>query len=100
MRSTEVNLARRPFVNQRPVTRLAWLLWGLGLVLVKGCAEAHGGKPAARHQSAGPLHHIGRRERGRHDLDKAQQGGRVGGMGNEHAVPSRQARGKARGRQE
>lgn len=34
MRSIDVNLARRPFVNQRPVTRLAWLLWGLGLVLL------------------------------------------------------------------
>ena len=34
MRRHNVNLARRPFVNQRPVVRISGLLWGLGLALL------------------------------------------------------------------
>lgn len=35
MSGFDLNLARRPFVNRRPVQRLTWLLWGIGgLVLV------------------------------------------------------------------
>lgn len=34
MRRHSVNLARRPFVNQRPVVRISGLLWGLGMVLL------------------------------------------------------------------
>lgn len=35
-RSGSLNLARRPFVNTRPVTRVSVLLWALGLLLLLG----------------------------------------------------------------
>jgi hypothetical protein len=31
-----LNLSRRPFLNTRPVTRVAWLLWALGGLLLLG----------------------------------------------------------------
>lgn len=34
MRRHNLNLSRRPFVNQRPVVRIAALLWALGLILM------------------------------------------------------------------
>lgn len=34
MRRHNLNMARRPFVNQRPVVRISGLLWGLGLALL------------------------------------------------------------------
>lgn len=34
--SVDLNLSRRPFLNTRPVTRAALLLWGLGALLLLG----------------------------------------------------------------
>ncbi len=61
MRPVDLNLARRPFINVRPVKRAAWLLWLVGGVLLVANSALYWRHFSGRSEQSSQLEDIDRR---------------------------------------